>query len=106
LADRGGNTKAAPPSIKGKSNLPCQPHFCTLFVEIFLTAEAGENFHEKECGGNSNSIQTMITGANCDRRDAWIHTEHIQRAMFHAPQSLILSGYHPHPAGSLSRKIK
>jgi len=25
-------------------------------MEIFLAADAGENFHEKECGGNPNSI--------------------------------------------------
>ena len=60
------------PFIKGKSNLSCQPHFLHFFRENFTCGFAVENFHEKECGGNPTSIRETITGANCDRRDAWI----------------------------------
>lgn len=42
--------------IKGKSNLSCQPHFLHFFRENFPCGFAVENFHEKECGGNPNSI--------------------------------------------------
>ena len=44
------------PLIKGKSNLSCQPHFLHFFRENFPCGFAVENFHEKECGGNPNSI--------------------------------------------------
>ena len=42
------------PFIKGKSNLSCQPHFLHFFRVNFTFGFAGENFKEKECGGNTN----------------------------------------------------
>lgn len=51
-----GYCQNSSPFIKGKSNLSCQPHFLHFFRENFPCGFAVENFHEKECGGNPNSI--------------------------------------------------